>query len=616
LAGAAAGASKTLVRSGQQSRPARLATWIILGLHFALLFATLRDYRVSIDSGYHVSLGRYYAEHGWSAWWDRINWGPGGRPNLQGPLLHIAIGFLGVLLGGTGDAYVLANALLALAQWAAAVSTVVYFCRRYGDDWAALFGAVLISGGIAAISFEVGIPSGWIFILVPWAIHFFLKDRWILASLAITAGIYMHLGGYVTAPVGVAIAAVLARRYRTLLIVGALSSVLTLPYTVHFLRYRSWYRGAHGHVATLLSPLVAILGLAGLLWLGRHPRRNVFLLAWALAPIAWLFQDSTRFLLQSALAGAAIGGIFLAHVLARISAPRVRLALACALAAIGTLFPLGVPALGAEVRWASGVDYPRMLDWSEARNLARILREARLAGRLVSCDNPSFGPAIAVYTPIRLEKGHWVEVQPRHDPAEDLPAEVKAYILPLPPNDLTLSDDQSRGWIVVHGGTGRSSVVTLAGRPPLAVAARAAAETGSVEATWLAEHSVRNTLTPISDVLFSRDAIARRRQILFAQRVRAGRVALATLVYAYAAEPVDAETARVARDSARSWNTMAAFLSDEWSADFISKPRFEEFRSNVGAWAAAVRSLSRTAFPSAALRRATEKLFGEFFWAA
>jgi hypothetical protein len=73
---------------------ARRATMAILALHGILLVASLPDYFVSIDSGYHVSLARWYGEHG-SAWWDHINFGPGGRPNLQGPLMHMAIGFLG-----------------------------------------------------------------------------------------------------------------------------------------------------------------------------------------------------------------------------------------------------------------------------------------------------------------------------------------------------------------------------------------------------------------------------------------------------------------------------------------------------------------------------------------
>jgi len=83
-----------------------IAALAILGLHGALLLSTLTDWRVTLDSGYHVSLARQYGEHGLVTW-DRINFGPGGRPNLQAPLLHLAIGALGRAMGGTGDDYVL-----------------------------------------------------------------------------------------------------------------------------------------------------------------------------------------------------------------------------------------------------------------------------------------------------------------------------------------------------------------------------------------------------------------------------------------------------------------------------------------------------------------------------
>ena len=43
---------------------ARRVTLALLALHGILLLAALPDYFVSIDSGYHVSLARWYGEHG------------------------------------------------------------------------------------------------------------------------------------------------------------------------------------------------------------------------------------------------------------------------------------------------------------------------------------------------------------------------------------------------------------------------------------------------------------------------------------------------------------------------------------------------------------------------
>jgi hypothetical protein len=77
--------------------------------------------------------------------------------------------------------------MLAAVQWAAAMATAAFFALLLGGEWAMLFAAALLSGaGFAATSFAVGIPSGWLFILIPWAIHFFLRR-------------YVHIAGLVTA---------------------------------------------------------------------------------------------------------------------------------------------------------------------------------------------------------------------------------------------------------------------------------------------------------------------------------------------------------------------------------------------------------------------------------
>ena len=100
-------ASTALGAVPEESSVARVILWSLVAVHLGLLLWTVNDHFVSIDSGYHVSLGRYYAEH-LTAFWDHINYGPYGRPNLQGPLLHVGIGALGWLFGGSGDDYVLA----------------------------------------------------------------------------------------------------------------------------------------------------------------------------------------------------------------------------------------------------------------------------------------------------------------------------------------------------------------------------------------------------------------------------------------------------------------------------------------------------------------------------
>ncbi len=113
-------------------RAVHVATGALVALHFSVLVAAFPDIMVTNDSAFHVALARQYAEHG-TYFWDTIHYAPAHRPNLQGPAVHMATGLLGRLLGGSGDDYVRANVLLALAGWLAAVGTVVFCALAISD---------------------------------------------------------------------------------------------------------------------------------------------------------------------------------------------------------------------------------------------------------------------------------------------------------------------------------------------------------------------------------------------------------------------------------------------------------------------------------------------------
>ncbi len=594
---------------------ARRLTWIVLALHGLLLAWMIPDYFPNIDHAYHVALARQYAEHG-TYWWDYINWGPGGRPNLQGPLLHYAIAAVGRLLGGSGDAYVLALSILAFLQWAAAMWTAVYFARQLAGDRAALIAAAVLSGSVfASASFFLGLPSGWVFILTPWAIHFFLEGRTALATLFTTAAIYVHLGGITTAPLGILIAALFTRRWRRLAAVGVSTLVLALPYIVHVLRYADWYRGQRGHVAWMIAPLVYLLAAPGLVLILRHPKQHAFLIAWVLAPAAWLYQDSIRFQLQSTIVASVLGGLFCAWLWERIPLRALRAALAALLLAVATVYPLSIPSLALEVGWNLKLDFPRQLDWNEMRTLARIIERDRLNDRLVAVYFQGLGNAIAVYTPVSIQRGHWVEVQPRVYAAQDLSAAAKAYVLPLPADDALLRDLAARGLVRIHGGSPRMSVVTL-GRPgTLEEAATLAGETISREGAWLAENAVNNVM-PSPTVMFSRAQIGPWRERLSAQRLRMGRIEVAVLVYAYALERASPEGARGLRGAASGFGSIAAFLGDESNIDFMGEARHQRFRENIRRVGEEARRLAELGHVTPELDRAVDRLFAEYFWAA
>jgi hypothetical protein len=602
----------------EENRLARDVTWAIVGVHFLLLLISLPDYRVSIDSGYHISLARWYAAHGY-AWWDHINFGPGGRPNLQGPALHLAIAIMGRLLGGSADSFILANAILGVAQWAAAILTALYFARRLGGDLAAMFAVVLLAGSaFAAGSFYVGIPSGWLFIAIPWAIHFFLEDRLLLATLLASTSCYVHLGGFVTVPVGIAIVGAMERRWRALAVVAAGTAVLSSPYWIHFLANLSWYRGRHGHEALRLDPLIDILAVAGLLWLLSRPREHKFLLAWATAPVVWLIQDPNRFVLQSTLAGSVIAGVFLTHVTCRLTAKPARIAFASALVLLATVFPLGIPSLVAESAWDAGLHFPLLEDWDQARSLAQVVSENHLNGRLLSVYETSFGPAIAVFTPVVLYRGHWVEVQPRHDPADDLSAANPVYVVPLAPDDPLLFVMRGSQLIRIYGGTSNSAVIDLAKPADLRTIGPLVVAVMADNAQWLDENAINNKMLSASAMvkLFSADAVKARPRTMDQQRFHAGRMEVACLIYSYAIEARDPEGAHRLRNEARGFGSIASFISDGDPVGYVGDGQFEQWRAEMSAFATAIRSAGDSPFASPEVQSVTEKLFAEFFGSA
>ncbi|MEW6267859.1 MAG: hypothetical protein AB1689_01010 [Thermodesulfobacteriota bacterium] len=566
-------------------RVAAVATWAVVALHGALLAAALGDYRVSVDSAYHVALARRYGEQG-AYFWDDVHYAPAHRPNLQGPAVHVAVGALGRILGGTGDDYVVANALVALAGWLAAVLTLGHFARREGRDRAALLAVAAFTGSaFASGSFSVNIPSGWLFVVTPWAVDAFLRGRTALAAGLTALACYTHLGGFLTAPLGLAVAALLTGRWRALARVGIAVALLTAPYWVHFLRGLPWYVGRKGDTAWMIDPLPGLLWVGGVAWALRAPRERAFLVAWALAPLAWLVQDASRFVLQSSLAGTALGGVALARWMERWPRARVRTAATVAFVALATVFPLGPPALGAEVIWLLA-RFPRMLDWQELHADAGVLPDDVERGRLVHGYAVYVVSGLAAFRDLEGERGHWVEVQPRPDPAEEIPVGDKVYVLALPPDDEHLRALERRGWLAVHGGGAWSAVVTFEARPSLEEARRELGTTLARDAAWIAERCEHNAMGDIVALVASPDALARRRAVRGECRRRVARVHTALLAYCGALEPSDPARARLCRTGARAVGWMCALVGDEATLDFRTAATHERMRGDMRAIAA------------------------------
>lgn len=609
--------SISLVREyDRDSRGARRALVLVIALHAVLLLLMLRDYFADNDLGFHISLARQYAENN-VYWWDYLNWAPTGRPNLQGPALHYANALLGRLLGGDGWAYIHAFSILAVAQWAAAVLTAAFFARRFGGDRAALFAVALLTGSVfSAASFFVGVPSGWIFILSGWAIYFFLERRYAEAVLIGTLTTYVHLGGAPVIGLGILLAGLVTRRWKPLLLTGAAIVVLSSPYIIHFLRHLEWYNGQRGHVAGSVATFTYAVAAPGLLWVAWNAwrrGRGLLLVLWAVAPLAWLFQDSLRFFLQSAVVASVIAGVFYAWLISRFTGEELQHWLTGALVLVATLYPFAIPSLPVETAWAAGQGFPRELDWNEAEALALIVERDSLDDRIFDPYYDSLCGAVAVFAPgVRQQGGHWGEVRPPVDPADTISAGEFVHMIPVPPDDSLLAVFEANGLVTNHGGGRETSLVTLPAPGGTAAVNPVLVDVIQGEIGWLVENAVPNLFPPPSS-LFNVAEIRRHRETMARQKAHVGRIQLAVLLYAFAVEAEHPELAAGVRRSARGWGSVANFIGDETALDYVDAVRFERFRRNLESFAREAEVLRTQPTPSEELDRATDRLFRDFF---
>jgi len=327
------------------------------------------------------------------------------------------------------------------------------------------------------------------------------------------------------------------------------------------------------------DPLVDLFWLVGIVAVLRAPRRNAFLVAWAAAPLPWLVQDPSRFVLQSPLVGAVLGGIAIGRWLDGWRRPWARAVVMAAIVMVATVFPFGPPALGGEVLWLRA-HYPRMLDWPEMRADAEALRHDQ-GGGLVLGYASYVASAIAVWDDIEAEKGHWIEVRPPVDPADDIGVAEKRYVLALPPDDGTLAGWATQGWLRVLGGGRWSSVLRFTTRPTPAEAQAAVRAAWVRDGGWIAGACERNDFGDPVRVFTDPAEIPRRAAVRGECRRRMARLQVATLLYAHAIEPTDPALARRVRGGALALGWLSSVVGDESTLDFRSAAAHARFRADV-----------------------------------
>jgi hypothetical protein len=76
------------------------------------------------------------------------------------------------------------------------------------------------------------------------------------------------------------------------------------------------------------------------------------------------------------------------------------------------------------------------------------------------------------------------------------------------------------------------------------------------------------------------------------------------------------ESAHKLRNAARGFGAMASFLSDGDPVGYISDARHARFKSNMLAFAAAIRDSPQASLTTPEVRRVTGKLFDDYFGGA
>ncbi|MBI1746418.1 MAG: hypothetical protein HYR55_07500 [Acidobacteria bacterium] len=589
---------------------AKKTFWILFSLHIVMLTLSILDYRVCADSCYHVAIGRQFAEHGYY-FWDHINFGPGGRPHLQGPLLHGLIGGLGKVLGGGGVDYVLANSLQGIALYALAMWTVWRLGNRYQNESSALHAFIMFSGAyFASWSFAIGIPSGWCFVFIPWMIDRFLQRKLLPATILAALAIHAHVAGYVTVPIAIGLAVLMTRRYREGIGVGAGTVLLCLPHMIHLWRYRSWFVGAATDAAWLWDPLLVLPAIPGLMLALRDWRKRVFELSFLGAAVPWLVTLPSRFLLQSPLAQVFLGALFLEWLGQRLPA-KLGQKLTVVLLVVFYTFPLTPSNLIAEAAWMTGLYRgDRHIDWSTAKAIAHELSAQQLTHRLILFQSPPMGNAVAAYVPITMEDGQWLEVKPTQiamdgrrsprDVGSEVEAYKKIYVLHIRRHSEAIVHWESAGRLEVLAVVGDYVIFQLQSSPYIATDKLEALRRIAVACRELENRTVRNMAQPYISPTYEKQLQWQSRQFTAIQ--------VHLLIYARALEPYDPLAAREARRLSKYAGTLASLFLERHFAGLVSGDRHRRLNRNLSLVAAQENDASQVL---SGLRVLFKDFFGE-----
>jgi hypothetical protein len=180
-------------------------------------------------------------------------------------------------------------------------------------------------------------------------------------------------------------------------------------------------------------------------------------------------------------------------------------------------------------------------------------------------------------------EGHWIEVRPAVDPADDIGVAEKRYILALPPDDEALAGWAARGWLRVLGGGRWSAVIRFTVRPTPAEAVAAVRAAWVRDGGWIAATCERNEFGDPVQLFADPAEVPRRAAVRGECRRRMARLQVVTLLSTYAIEPTDPAFARRVRSGALALGWLSSLVGDEATLDFRSATAHARFREDMAA---------------------------------
>ena len=397
-------------------RPLPLAkiVYFLLLLNSALLVTNwLRDPSImNVDNTYHVLISKMISERGFFLW-DDVQFAPAGRPHLYPPLFHAIVAVSAKALGGSPDAFVLANDVVSAAVYILGMYVTWHVARKLHGDLGGFLTFVMVSGlFMPAFALAIGLPSALVFVFTPVAVLWMLEGRGFRSFLACVASLYSHASGVVITPVAMLVAGALGRRFKPSLKITVASALAYVPWLLRFLIFRGWFQVPERDIQMTFSwallPLTVVGTFLALRRAGRFPLHLGFLAS--IVPIFFAYPG--RAILQGSYAFALAATIGLTKLFARIP-PRHRRKATAGFLLFFYTFPLFLSFPVMQVLMLvtpAGMD--GQYSWVTAREIGAALVPEVEPGEIIHCQDPPMGCAIAVYAPVRLDAGIWGEVAP------------------------------------------------------------------------------------------------------------------------------------------------------------------------------------------------------------